>query len=335
MRSLALLFLALAASLAAATVPAFFRAGKVCAAPSGLVEALRAEDKEHLEAKAPELQKDKSKRLEFGWDENDSSITSKSRTISDGDILAEVSFKTVKIEGEKARIPRVVVKAGGKEVGRFEQSDSMTYDPPVAVQIAELDPSNQSPEVVVSFFTGGAHCCSDTSVLARVGDTAEWRTIGIGEFDGGPLLATDLDGDGRFEFATRDNSFLYTFGCYACSAAPQKILAIDGGEVKTVSAEPRYRPAHVGWLKDLISAVEPETEPNPFLAGYVAEKVLLGEGKRGWDLMLAHYDKTLEPLEICDKPLDNQGACPGEMVKLGFPDALKRHLDESGYPITP
>ena len=29
---------------------------------------------------------------------------------------------------------------------------------------------------------------------------------------------------------------------------------------------------------------------NGFLAGYVAEKFLLGEGKQAWAMMLAHYD---------------------------------------------
>jgi hypothetical protein len=32
--------------------------------------------------------------------------------------------------------------------------------------------------------------------------------VAVGEFDGGPLLATDLNGDARYEFQTRDNAFL-------------------------------------------------------------------------------------------------------------------------------
>ena len=32
--------------------------------------------------------------------------------------------------------------------------------------------------------------------------------------------------DGRPVFETRDNAFLYTFGCYACSSAPLKLLTI-------------------------------------------------------------------------------------------------------------
>ena len=93
-------------------------------------------------------------------------------------------------------------------------------------------------------------------------------------------LASDLAGDGHPVFETRDNAFLYTFGCYACSTAPLKILTIEDGEVKTVSADPRFRPAHEAYLKGMITEV-PDEEVNGFLAGYVGEKILLGEGKAG------------------------------------------------------
>ena len=66
-------------------------------------------------------------------------------------------------------------------------------DPPVSIQIAELDPNNPYPEVVVSFYTGGAHCCSSTSVVTSNADGSEWTVVDVGEFDGGPLLAVDLD----------------------------------------------------------------------------------------------------------------------------------------------
>ena len=73
---------------------------------------------------------------------------------------------------------------------------------------------------------------------------------------------------------------------------------------------------------------------NGFLAGYVGEKILLGEGKQGWDLMLAHYDRESDwGLEICDKQLDENGECPVETLRLTFPDALERMLKENGYKV--
>ena len=78
----------------------------------------------------------------------------------------------------------------------------------------------------------------------------------------------------------------------------------------------------------------PDEDVNGFLAGYVGEKILLGEGKPAWKLMLDYYDKASDwGLEICDKPLNDDGECPGQEIKLTFPDALERMLKENGYNV--
>ena len=130
----------------------------------------------------------------------------------------------------RSLIPRVTV---GESIG--------FADPPVGVQIAELDGGNPYPEVVVSFYTGGAHCCSATSVLTASPDGSKWTTVDLGQFDGGPLLAT----------------------------------------VKDVTGDARFAPAHAAWLKTMIENVPEEgSDVNGFLAGYVGEKIPLGEGKQ-------------------------------------------------------
>ena len=57
-----------------------------------------------------------------------------------------------------------------------------------------------------------------------------------------------------------------------------------------MSGAPRFRPAHEAYLKNIIAEV-PDEDLNGFLAGYVGEKILLGEGKQAWKLMLAYYDR--------------------------------------------
>lgn len=221
--------------------------------------------------------------------------------------------------------PRVVAELRGPSTG--------VSDPPVSIQIAELDPGNSYPEVVVSFFTGGAHCCSVTSVVTSNADGSEWTTVDVGEFDGGPMLAVDLDGDGTSEFETRDNAFLSAFGCYACSQAPLQVLALDGAEIKDASADPRFKLAHAAWLKNMIVSV-PEPDVNGFLAGYVGQKIRLGEGKQAWGLMLNHYDRNRGwGLEICDGTRDARGECSGNTSKVSFPEALELMLKENGYKI--
>ena len=296
-----------------------------------LAQAVREADAKYLAVKALKPI-DTAPKIAIGEEEGEA--TPKTREIAQGPIRAILSYVEVKNEqGEVTRAPVVTVLADGQEVAKLKRDDLGMSNPPVSVQIAELNPANAKPEVVVSFYTGGAHCCSDTTVLTQAKDGSSWQTVELGELDGGPLTAADLDGDGRYEFETRDNAFLYTFGCYACSVAPLEILAVEDGAVKNVTREPRFRPAHESYLKDIITGV-PDDNVNGFLAGYVAEKTLLGEGKEAWALMLAHYDRSSDwGLDVCDQPLNKAGECPGQTQRLTFPDALERMLKESGYSV--
>ncbi len=304
--------------------------GGANAAPT-LAEAVREADAKYLAS--PGIARDDSApKIEAGGGEEETAPTS--REIAQGAIKAVLSYvEEVGGADEVARIPVVTVFAGDTQVAKLEGESTGFADPPVGVQIAELDGTNPYPEVVVSFYTGGAHCCSATRVVTASPDGSKWTIAELGEFDGGPLLATDLNGDGSYEFMTRDNAFLYAFACYACSEAPLKLLAIDNGAVKDVTSDSRFKPAHAAWLKTMIENV-PEADANGFLAGYVGEKILLGEGKGGWELMLAHYDRESDwGLEICEQPLDFDGECPVGTLRLTFPDALERMLKENGYKV--
>ncbi len=309
------------------------------AATPSLAEAVKHADAKYLQA--PDVAgKDDTPKIEAGSGEDDEEDDDDEdegdpvpQEISQGAVRAVLSYTEEKNEdGDTMRAPVVVVFVDDKEIAKLTGEPGFGV-PPVSVQIAELDPGNSQPEVVVSFYTGGAHCCSDTSVITSNKDGTAWQTVDVGEFDGGPMLATDLNGDGRYEFSTRDNAFLYAFACYACSEAPLEVLTVENGAVKNVTTDPSFRPAHASYLKTMIENV-PDEDVNGFLAGYVGEKVLLGESKPAWDLMLAYYDKASDwGLEICDKPLNDDGECPGQEIKLTFPEALERMLKENGYNV--
>jgi hypothetical protein len=51
-------------------------------------------------------------------------------------------------QGGVTRAPVVTVLADGQEVAKLERDDLGMSNPPVGVQIAELDPANATPEVV-------------------------------------------------------------------------------------------------------------------------------------------------------------------------------------------
>jgi hypothetical protein len=309
------------------------------AAPS-LAEAIKQADAKYLQA--PDVAgKDDTPKIEAGSGEDDDEDENDDedegdpvpQEISQGAIRAVLSYTAEKNEdGDTMRAPIVAVFADDKEIAKLAGDPGFGI-PPVSVQIAEIDPGNSQPEVVVSFYTGGAHCCSNTSVITSNKEGTAWQTVDVGEFDGGPMLATDLNGDGRYEFSTRDNAFLYAFACYACSEAPLEVLTVENGAVKNITNDASLKPAHAAYLKTMIENV-PDEDVNGFLAGYVGEKILLGESKPAWDLMLAYYDKASDwGLEICDQPLNDDGECPGQEIKLTFPDALERMLKENSYNV--
>ena len=256
--------------------------------------------------------------------------------LSDGAVRVDVTLKRGgPPDGVLYMNPIVTVSVGGKKMITSEGSESFPDNPVFLVQIAEMDASNPHPEVVFSTYTGGAHCCSDTRVLTSSKDGKEWREISVGPFDGGPLAARDLDGDGRYELATRDNAFLYTFGCYACSTAPLLVLALEDGTLKNVSARPAFRDNQLQSLKHIIEWADEGGDRNGFLAGYVGQKILLGEGAPAWQFMLKYYDRKSDwGLESCTVERTKDGTCPkGKSVKLTYPEALKRFLSENDYKL--
>ena len=59
-----------------------------------------------------------------------------------------------------------------------------------------------------------------------------------------------------------------------------------------------------------------------------------GSNTRPWNgSMISTIKRTIEYLESCDQPLDENGECPGKTVKLTYPEALERMLKENGYKV--
>ncbi len=305
------------------------------AAPS-LAEAIKQADAKYLQA--PDVEgKDDAPKIEAGSGEEERRRRRGDpvpQEISQGAVKAVLSYTEEKSEdGDTMRAPVVIVFADGKEIAKLEGEDAGFGDPPVSVQIAELDPGNSQPEVVVSFYTGGAHCCSDTSVITSNKDGRLWQTVDVGEFDGGPLLATDLNGDGRYEFRRATTPFSTPSPAMPARRRRSSCSRSRTAPSRTSPTDASFKPAHAAYLKTMIENV-PDEDVNGFLAGYVGEKILLGEGKQAWELMLDYYDKASDwGLETCDKPLNDDGECPGQEIKLTFPDALERMLKENGYNV--
>ena len=228
----------------------------------------------------------------------------------------------------------IVVHAAGRQVSEitFDDAGQMTS---VGAKIAKLDPASPFPQVVVTHYTGGAHCC--TEAIAVTFADGRWQRVDVGGFDGNGPAIEDLNGDGNAEFVTYDNSFLYAFGPYAASYAPPKILRLAGSHINNVTRTPEFqRPIRQMLLAQQSLADLDMWHDNGFLGGWVAHKALLGEGADAWRQMLQNYNRNSDwALTDCAVTPPRGAACPDANQRtIDFPTALKEHLEAQGYDIS-
>jgi hypothetical protein len=214
------------------------------------------------------------------------------------------------------------IKADGDEARPNQQAD---------VFIVSLDKNTRLPQVVLTWFWGGAHCCTVTTI-ATLDAFGSWRIVNGEILDAGGYEFKDIDYDGVAELISVDNSFLYKFGCYACSSAPTSIKKLVGAELKDVTRDPRYKFFVREQLERMERVGNRDANRNGFLGGWVAQKALLGDLRSAWEVMLRTYEKdSLWSLEECaNNAADNQ--CPPDKKrKLTFPEALAKHLVKTRY----
>ncbi len=205
----------------------------------------------------------------------------------------------------------------------LEEKDS-TYLAPAGVQLLDLD-KNGTAEVIVATFSGGAHCCTSFNIYSWQKD--KFTKTNLENLDGEGGNFVDLNKDGKYEFITYDNGFLYTFSSYAGSFPPTLIYNFEGGKFKNTTRQypQKSRETLNRMYQSFQEAKKSQGEINGILAGYVAEKIILGEYEQGWQFMLKNYDKS------SDWGLD---IYQGDRVVgkyPNFPASLRAFLIQEGY----
>lgn len=124
-----------------------------------------------------------------------------------------------------------------------------------ALQISDLTGQDINrdghPDVIVSDWSGGAHCCFTTTVFSVGTEVKEVLSLGTGHC--GPGEFKDLDDDGVLEFITCDDRWAYTYCTFADSPFPRVVYAYNALRGDYAAATPRY----AGRFRDeLASALE-------------------------------------------------------------------------------
>lgn len=210
-------------------------------------------------------------------------------------------------------------------LGSFRLTDKILAVNLGHVSLQDIN-NNGTPEVIVSGFSGGAHCCTTHNVYSWNGNDFDKISIGREQLGGGTFK--DINGDGKLEYLTLAQPFFYAFSSFAGSVPPSRILSFQDGEFQDVSREHPEQLRSVAWQMYL-ALQERNHEVNGVLAGYVAQKALLGEFEEGWEFMLAHYDPDDDSgiwgYNIYNEEREVVGKHPD------FPTALQAFLLDWGY----
>jgi serine protease Do len=254
----------------------------------------------------------------------------------DGKNLAKLNYDEISLSvsrvpdstaGASGFVPVLAGRIGDKIVFTIRgDPDVASGQPRAHVFLIKLEPSGSMPQVVMTSFTGGAHCCTETHI-ATLDSDGRWSVLKADRLDGDGYQFEDLGGDGVSDLVSIDDSFLYAFDCYACSYAPVRIHKLEGNRPRDVHRD------YAKFLRQNLYQMEYSAErkqelwhSNGFLGGWVAAKALVNQFDDAWARMLVSYDRNSDGiLEECTTgvPLDK---CPvGLKKRVSFPEALRKH----------
>jgi hypothetical protein len=143
------------------------------------------------------------------------------------------------------------------------------------VRVVDLAGSGQL-EVLLSLFTGGAHCCIVDQVYVK--DPLKDVYVKYEhEFDAGATV-TDIGHKGQFEFVSADGRFAYEFTDYAHSGQPIQIWNFGGHGFRTVTSQYRnlIRSDAAKWLKAFNHSI---SNGVGLIAAWAADESRLGNAK--------------------------------------------------------
>ena len=203
------------------------------------------------------------------------------------------------------------------------------------VAVVKLDPKLDTPQLAFTRFAGGAHCCTKTWIAFKPSQNVGWSLIDQPPLDGDGYWFEDVDGDGAQELLSVDNRFLYAFDSYAGSLAPLRIAKLRNGSIDDVTDEPAMRKR---LIQDVAGAeyeakVRPDLwQENGFLAGWVANKIRLGEGDAAWARVASNMkeDSGFGP-QICTSGQKIDDCPPDNLKPIPVLKGLASFLKENGY----
>ncbi len=206
---------------------------------------------------------------------------------------------------------QLMVTSGGNVV------DSKTYEGRLGrIEGFDLDNDGKT-EVLVEYYSGGAHCCTTLEAYRLSGDKLVYLDSVF--WGNGGYVVKDLNNDGKYEIEGDDDIFAYAFTAYAGNRSFLKIYEFTGD--KFVDATSGFRPLVMDKIRMLEKDLT-ETTANGIDCGGDAFSTSAGEVKTILAAILGSYHSignTSLGYELIDKTYN----CPD---KVQFIETLKNEF---------
>lgn len=132
---------------------------------------------------------------------------------------------------------RLTVRASGRTTLRrllLKGKGAAAYLTRPQVTVREVT-GDGVPDVIVDTFTGGAHCCSISTIVRST--PKSWGGALVHEWADHGYQLKDAGGSTTPEFITDDPRFTGAYSAYAVSASPIRIYSMEGGQLKAVTTQ--------------------------------------------------------------------------------------------------
>jgi hypothetical protein len=219
-----------------------------------------------------------------------SAASAESKTATLGNVTAVLNWAPDQygIKDAKLTITRAGVVSFDRAIPKVVPDGSIILsqqDNPDDVRVVDLDGDGE-PEVIVTGFSGGAHCCFVGGFYDLRGTTYGETTEFFGSYG---FELRDVGKDGTLELDSSDVRFEDIYSSHAASFPPVRILRFSraGGAAHLLDVTRRYPSkiqANAKTAKSLFKEFKANnglTEARGVVATYVADQYLLGRGKVG------------------------------------------------------
>jgi hypothetical protein len=259
------------------------------------------------------------------WSEAMTDWTAAARSYTFGDLTLAITTKTGPDD-----IPVVMLTASTPGEEDVSVTADGGYSPYGQIGIYEFEPGK--PTILFTVYSGGAHCCMQTSAVTLT--DSGFVVADVGYIDGDTISPSDIDGDGAPELVLYDDRFNYAFSAYAFSRPAQRVFQFVDGEMVDVTREEKYADYQRRYLDEISPGCGGE---DGWLiaecAGYLATAALLGTFEEEFPKVEAawkagKFDPESGWTEFTWCLNDD---CSKTEVTTDFPQALLSRLTEWGY----